>query len=182
MPTAAPLSRRPARHRVREELQRRILGGERGPGSKLSQQQLAREFNVAPLVVREALLELRSLGLVETIDRRGAFVAGLTRETLLASYDVREALEGMAARLCCDRVTRLDVRGLTELAARVFEAAQAGRHEEAGQLDRQLHDRVIHLSGNPLMLRLADQYRWVIKIVTLYRDPATTLQEHNGFL
>jgi DNA-binding GntR family transcriptional regulator len=181
-PLSVPKTRQPARHRVREELQRMILSGQRRPGAKLRQQELASEFGVAPLVVREALLELRSRGLVETIDNRGAFVARLDGEMLLASYDVREAIEGMAARLCCPRVTRRDVRELRGLAEAIFAAAAAGRQEEAGRLDRELHDRLVHLAGNPLITRLVDQYRWMIKSVSAYSDPKRTRRQHLDIL
>jgi DNA-binding GntR family transcriptional regulator len=178
VPRPAPTTRTPARHRVREAIQRSILSGRRRPGAKLRQQRLATEFGVAPLVVREALLELSSRGLVETVDNRGAFVARLDRETLLASYDVREAIEGMAARLCCRRVTRQDVQALRELADRVCAAAEAGRPQEAGRLDRELHDRLIQLAGNPLITRLVDQYRWMIKSVSAWAEPRKTRREH----
>src|SRR3954468_5844451 len=92
----APLTR----HHVREKLQGMILSGERRPGSKLRQQELAEHFQVAQGVVREALLELQAYGLVETIDRRGMFVTQLDEGKLLEAFEVREMHEGLAARLC----------------------------------------------------------------------------------
>jgi DNA-binding GntR family transcriptional regulator len=65
---------RVARHDIREEIERRILSGETKPGQRLSQQSLARELGVAQGTVRESLLELQWLGLVQSIDRFGVFV------------------------------------------------------------------------------------------------------------
>ena len=65
---------RVVRHEVRDEIQRRILSGENKPGERLSQQSLARELGVAQGTVREALLELQWLGLVESVDHLGVFV------------------------------------------------------------------------------------------------------------
>ena len=100
-PEPAP---RVTRHRVRDSIQQMILSGERHPGSKLRQQELAEHFGVAQGVVREALLELQGFGLVETIDNRGIYVSQLDRARLLEAFHVREMHEGLAARLCCERV------------------------------------------------------------------------------
>src|SRR5262245_38838407 len=94
------------RHHIRESLQRMILTGERRPGSKLRQQELAEEFRVAQGVVREALLELRAYGLVETFDRRGVYVSKFDRAMILESFEVREMHEALAVRRCCERISR----------------------------------------------------------------------------
>src|SRR5690348_11400313 len=95
---------RVARHHVREEIQRRILSGETRAGERLSQQSLARELGVAQGTVRESLFELQWLGLVESVDHLGVFVGDLDVARILQAYQVREFLEGLAARLCCSSV------------------------------------------------------------------------------
>src|ERR1700759_5280733 len=99
---------RVARHDVRDELQRRILSGESKPGERLSQQNLARELGVAQGTVRESLLELQWLGLVESIDHLGVFVDKIYAERICQSYLVREVLERLAARLACTHASRAD--------------------------------------------------------------------------
>jgi len=170
------------RHRIRERLQDSILSGARPAGSKLVQMQLAEEFGVAQGVVREALLELQSCGLVETIDNRGVFVAELSAERLIEAYHVREMHEGLAARLCCDRVTRGQVRELLALAVAACELGRSGRLDEMGLADRQLHSRLIQLSGNSMLMRLAENY-WVLgKVVRASRDPEAVFEEHAAIL
>ena len=87
---------RVARHEVREEIQRRILTGESKPGERLSQQSLARELGVAQGTVRESLLELQWLGLVESIDHLGVFVDNLDASRICEAYLVREVMEAAA--------------------------------------------------------------------------------------
>src|SRR5437016_13257334 len=106
----AASSTQTARGRVRDELRKLILSGEFGPGTRLTQQQLAKRFGVAQSVIRESLLELQSSGLVESVDNLGVFVAGLDNPKLLQAYQVREMLEGLAARLCCELVSRADLK------------------------------------------------------------------------
>ena len=98
MPQEAPhilpstARRKVARHQIRVDLQQRILNGEWRPGSKLIQQQLAKEFGVSMGLVREALLELQAWGLVETHDNRGIFVRRWNVDRLLEAYDVGKGL------------------------------------------------------------------------------------------
>jgi DNA-binding GntR family transcriptional regulator len=119
------------RHRVREELQRMILEGERKSGEKLVRQQLARQFGAAQSVVREALLELQAFGLAVSVDNRGVFVGALDAATLLGSFDVREAHECLAVRLCCKRTTRAETGSLREMAERTYALAREGSAAEA---------------------------------------------------
>src|SRR5919107_497581 len=104
-----------ARSRVREDVRRLILSGELRPGTRLTQQQLAKRFGVAQSVVRESLLELQFSGLVRSVDNLGIFVSELDTDLLLQGYEVREMLEGLAARCCCERASRADVRELYEM-------------------------------------------------------------------
>ncbi|HWP40099.1 MAG TPA: GntR family transcriptional regulator [Tepidisphaeraceae bacterium] len=179
-----PASKQPrlTRHHIRETLQRMILTGERKPGSKLRQQELAEQFRVAQGVVREALLELRAYGLVETIDRRGVYVSKLDKEKVLESFEVREMHEALAVRRCCERVTRVQIRELMDMAERIYELGVAGKLDEMGSLDRQLHSQLIHLSGNSMLIRLADNYRVLGKFVRADRDPGVVRDEHLAIL
>ena len=83
--TAIPESSPNARHRVRERLQHMIHSGQIKPGQKLVQRKLAAQFNVSKSLVREALLELRGLGMIDEIDKRGMFVGEQSRRRLIES-------------------------------------------------------------------------------------------------
>src|SRR6516165_1177716 len=108
---------------VFDELQERICSGKLAPGSKLLQRHLAEEFDVAVGVIREALLELKSCGLVNVVPNLGAVVANLNAQTISDALQVREVLEGLAARLCCERASRSDLRELHSLADEVWQRA-----------------------------------------------------------
>lgn len=174
-------TRQVARHRVRLSLQSMILRGELPPGSRLLQLQLAKQLGVAQGVVREALLELQACGLVETVDNRGVYVSQLNSTKLVEAFEVREMHEGLAVRLCCDRVRRADVRALRELAMAAFDAGR-GNLQEAGAKDRALHESIAQLCGNSMLIRLAENYRLFGKIVQVNRDPRTVRDEHFGIL
>ena len=170
------------RHEVRDGVQRLIVNGRQKPGSKLVQQKLAKQFGVAQGVIREALLELQVCGLVETIDNRGMFVSPIDAQKLLDAFEIREVHEGLAARLCCTRVTRADVAQLIQMADEMLELGNQGKAEQMSALDKQMHARITELSGNGMLARLADNYVVLGKVVRARRDPKIVHQEHLAIL
>jgi DNA-binding GntR family transcriptional regulator len=166
------------RHHVREEIQRRILSGESQPGERLTQQSLAKELGVAQGTVRESLLELQWLGLVESIDRLGVFVGKLDAARLCEAYQVREFLEGLAARLACEHASRGDVAGLKKMADHIWNLSNENKVDEMGAADRAFHLQIMNLSRNRILLRLAEGYRVLGMAVRASRDPRVVHEEH----
>jgi DNA-binding GntR family transcriptional regulator len=167
-----------ARGRVREDVRRLILSGELRSGTRLTQQQLAKRFGVAQSVIRESLLELQFTGLVRSVDNLGVFVGDLDVEQLLQGYEVREALEGLAARLCCERASRADVRELGEIVERIYELGMAGDDVERGALDREFHHRIILISQNSILGRLTEVHHVLGLIVLASRAHDVICAEH----
>jgi DNA-binding GntR family transcriptional regulator len=166
------------RHQVREEIQRRILSGESQPGERLTQQSLAKELGVAQGTVRESLLELQWMGLVESIDRLGVFVGKIDAARLCEAYQVREFLEGLAARLACEHASRADVAALRKMADHIWKLSTENEVEEMGAADRAFHLQIMHLSRNRILLRLAEGYRVLGMAVRASRDPRAVYEEH----
>src|SRR4051794_21740859 len=143
-----------ARGRVRENVRRLILSGQFKPGTRLKQQHLAKRFGVAQSVIRESLLELQFTGLVQSVDNLGIFVSQLDAPRLLQAYEVREMLEGLAARLCCERAGRGDVAALAEMVERIYQLGTTRHDQERGSQDRAFHYRIVQLCGNVVLQRL----------------------------
>jgi DNA-binding GntR family transcriptional regulator len=167
-----------ARHRVREQVRRLILGGELRPGERLTQQHLAKRFGVAQSVVRESLLELQFTGLVRMIDNLGIFVGELDAETLIQAYEVREMLEGLATRTCCERASKMDMRELKEMAEEIHRLGAAGQDAERGALDRHFHLRIIEISRNQVLVRLIEACRALSMTVQASRPHGVIRREH----
>jgi DNA-binding GntR family transcriptional regulator len=168
---------RVVRHDVREEIERRILSGESKPGERLSQQSLARELGVAQGTVRESLMELQWLGLVESTDRLGVFVDKLDVNRICEAYLVREVMEGLAARLASQNAGRTDIAELRKLADRIYELAQSDNAETAS-LDRNFHMSITELTRNATLMRLAKTYRALGMTVRAFREPEVIHAEH----
>lgn len=172
-----PVKARVARHEVRDEIQRRILSGESKPGERLSQQSLARELGVAQGTVRESLLELQWLGLVESVDHFGVFVDNLDASRICEAYLVREVMEGLAARLACGNAGRADITELRAMADNIYKLAQE-KDNETASLDRSFHLHITELSRNSTLIRLSQTYRVLGMTVRAFREPAVIHAEH----
>jgi DNA-binding GntR family transcriptional regulator len=171
-----------ARQRVREELRRLILAGKLRPGARLAQQHLAKRFGVAQSVVRESLLELQFSGLVQMVDNLGIFVGDLNADTLIQAYEVREMLEGLAARGCCDRASRSDLRELTEMAEEIHRLGTGGHNARRGALDRQFHLRMIEIARNEVLMRLIEACHALGMTVQASRPHSVIRTEHVGII
>ena len=168
----------PLRRHVRDEIQRRILSGESLPGERLAQQSLAKKLGVGQGTVRESLLELEWLGLVDAIDGLGVFVGKLDALRLVEAYEVREYLEGLAARRACGRASQSDVVALRAMADRIWNLSEEGNVEEMGAVDRAFHLQIVHLCRNSVLIRLAEGYRTLSMAIRASRDSSAVYDEH----
>lgn len=141
---------RTASDRVFEALQTAIVRGDLAPGSRVGETELAERFGTSRGPLREALRRLESRKLVERTPHVGIRIASLTHQALIEIYYVREALEGMAARLAAMHMTADEIAGLRALLDehQRDEALQADTayFQQEGDLD--FHYRIIHGSHN----------------------------------
>lgn len=86
-------------------LRSEILAGRLAPAQKIDQQRVSRLLGMSRLPVREALIELAQEGVIESIPRRGSFVARISEEDILDQYLVQGMIAGLAARRAASRLT-----------------------------------------------------------------------------
>lgn len=131
--------------RLYETVRTAIMAGEYAPGQRLPQRRLAERYGATTITVREALRFLEQDGLIAIEPKWGAMVVEITPERIRGRYVVREALEGMAARLAAENVTRAERRPLMELAERCDRDLVAGRISrlEKANLHYALHELIV---------------------------------------
>src|SRR6478735_7604220 len=116
MDTSAEIDDRPLRESVRDTIRNRIFAGHYAPGTRLVERDLADEFKVSRLPVREALRMLRQEGILsERANSRGMVVSSLTPEQVADLFAVRLALEVLASKLAAARATREELAHLNSL-------------------------------------------------------------------
>lgn len=149
------------------QLRDAIVEGVIMPGVKLNEADLAGQYDVSRAVIREAINRLQSCRLVERKANVGARVVELTAQGLLELYQIREALEGMAARQAAEHMSDQEINELLRLLNQHFEEVRSGDsyYQEAGDLD--FHYRIILGSKNQqlISLLLDDIYH----LVRMYR-------------
>jgi DNA-binding GntR family transcriptional regulator len=136
--------------RVYGELRTRILTRQEPPGAKLSLHALADELGVSRSPVHHALTRLVSEGLLTVRPRRGYYVAPVTARAVAEGYDVRLALELVAAERT---VAHPDETGLARLAELLEATDVAISHVEWDTANAAFHELQIDLAGNALLSR-----------------------------
>lgn len=124
-------------------IRERIFSGDLRPGTKVDQDALAAEMGMSKLPVREALISLDSEGLVNSIARRGAFVAELTRDDIRDHYQIFGTVAGLAAERAATALTDEELGQLADL-LKEMEAADDPATQE--RLNYEFH-RLINVAG-----------------------------------
>lgn len=155
----------PLRRAVYEEVQRRIVDGRLQQGERIYEDQLAHELDVSRNPVREALQALEAEGFVELEPRRGARVAVISVDRANELFEMREALEGMVARLAAARRTPQQLQALQGVLEQGAAAAAAGDVARLPGLNTEFH-RVLGEAAHNTMLadtveRMSQLIEWV---------------------
>ncbi|WP_026375461.1 GntR family transcriptional regulator [Aestuariibacter salexigens] len=148
-------------------LRKDIVEGQICAGSKLSETELSTKYQVSRAVVREAINRLETCNLVERKPNIGARVVSLSSEGLIELYQVREALEGMAARQAARNMTDQDIADLNALLTSHSAKVKDGQsyYQEAGDVD--FHYRIIQGSKNQHLIALL--INGIYHLVRMYR-------------
>jgi DNA-binding GntR family transcriptional regulator len=151
--------------RVYDHVKRRIVANELPFGSKLTEDELAKELGISRTPIREALNRLAQEGIVTVSPGRGAFVATLSFDDMVQLLEIREALEGMAARLASNRITKETLEKLRQRLE--TEARKQADNAYRGYLDadREFHESVVSACGNHHLLQLMKSLRDRIQMI-----------------
>jgi DNA-binding GntR family transcriptional regulator len=161
-----PLGRGQRRQAIVESLLAEVFSGQLRGGQHLVTQDLAERFGVSHTPIREALIALAGVGVVDLLPNRGALVRQVTAKDVREVCQVRRVLECEATRLACGRI---ELEALESIAAELrkllgrasTQTATNGRGfsdvaksqfiEQARALDSRLHDLVAGSCGNDFL-------------------------------
>jgi DNA-binding GntR family transcriptional regulator len=150
---------------IREAIINRVIP----PGSRLTEAALAEQLNVSKTPVREALLKLRQIGLVEPNGRRGGRVTLPSRSLIQHAYETRRGLESFAAEIVAERGSTADIKLIRDAASRCLAAAEAGDFAGFRQWDMQFHEKIGEATGNPRLCELLND-SFVVVMALRRRD------------
>lgn len=136
------------REHVQETVRSSILNGEFRPGEHLIERELCEAMQVSRPLLREALAHLEARGLIDRVPSRGFVVATPTIEKVQALYEVRGAIEALAAQYFAERATAEDVallRSRLEVLKSLSDRPDLGRVRAATS---ELYDVLMGRCGN----------------------------------
>jgi DNA-binding GntR family transcriptional regulator len=138
--------------RVADELRRLINSGEFAPGASLSETALAEAFGVSRTPIREALKQLQVEGLIEIVPRVGTFVSKPSLLDVIELFDVKEMLEGLAARLLAQRGRVPELARLKENVAESRASVARGDLTRYAELVHEFHEVLVAGADNAKLL------------------------------
>ena len=143
-----------AAHAVHDTVRRLIVSGVLKPGTRLGEEDYARQFSVSRTPVREAFLRLETEHLAERNAGRSLVVAGVTSDEILEIYVVRVAVDGLAARLAAESARPQDVATLRWLNGQLRDAAATADPMHMASINLQFHEAVCKAGRNSFLLDL----------------------------
>lgn len=167
------ISRQRASDEVYLTLRQSILTHLFEPGERLQVDEIAEKIGVSLTPVRHAIQQLATEGLIEIRPRSGTFVAQLTVRDIEETFDLRAALESLAAEKLVEKVTARQItqfrRLLVELAKPIASDEDSKRHQ---QNNRAFHKLLIDGSENRRLAETYDSLNAHLQIVRVHSKQA----------
>ena len=177
----------PLRDEVFNTLRQRILKGTYKPGERLMEIHLAEQLGVSRTPIREAIRMLELEGLVKMIPRKGAQVASISREDLQDVLEVRKALDTLAVKLACMRISADEIQKLKNAELEFERSLRQGDTTQIAEADVAFHD-VIQLAAKNKRLKsmisnLAERiYRYRFEYIKQQSDGGQTLVDEHRLI
>lgn len=141
---------KPLREAVFEAVRDAIISGVLSPGERLMEVQLAEEMGVSRTPVREAIRKLETEGFIAMMPHKGAYVAGISAKDILDVFEVRAALEALAARLAAARITEEE---LDKLRGAITKTDNMQNIEAVVASDTGFHNIIYQASRNEKLMQ-----------------------------
>lgn len=167
------------------EIRERILSGQYAQGSVLRQEEIARQFKISRVPLREAFSKLEAEGFLMLRPRRGYAVISLEPDEIAEIFDLRTVVEGHAGQIATRMQKPGDVQAIEAL------LDEMGRTDPTGdiglvrwcQLNRAFHDRIFECCRRPrlqrMVMQLRDQVEPYVRIeLAMTGDVAVATRDH----
>jgi len=171
-----------ARQQIRDALLEQIARHQLRPGDRLVEARIAQQMGTSSIPVREAIRELVAMGILEAAPHRGAWVREVSLQETIQAFEVRAALEPLAAQSAAGRL-RGKCGPLRRAVRAIVAAAERGDFAEFQHHNQVFHRTIVEASGNQVLLRVWDSLafevrtRFVMDFLTT-ADPVEIAREH----
>ena len=153
------------------------------PGARVTETELAEQFNVSRTPIREALQKLEVEGLVQVKPKQGCFIRSVDIESISNYYDVRVALESMAIELACKNMQKSEIQALADIWAPDNIKQGIDYPEKIKEVEEAFHMSLAEGSGNPVLTQYLNDVNDHIRILRRLGFPdkksiVETYEEH----
>ncbi|HRY13204.1 MAG TPA: GntR family transcriptional regulator [Syntrophomonadaceae bacterium] len=152
-------SYKPLRELVLDAIRTAIMNGVLQPRERLMEIQLAEELGVSRTPIREALRKLELEGFIVMVPRKGAYVADLSFKDIADVFEIRAALEGLAAGLAAERITEEELETMERLIVGKQEAINSGDIDKLVEVDTKFHELLYQSSRNDRLATIISNLR-----------------------
>ena len=168
---------------VRNQLREAILRGTYAPRQRLIEAELAEEYGASRFVLRNALIQLASEGLVEMQPNRGARVREVTVAEAVEITEIRQAIESLVAARAAERVSDEQADYLRELGDQMRAAVDHNELVKYSELNTALHTTLREIAGHDTGSRMLEQLngqmvKHQFQLFLVPGRPNTSLPEH----
>lgn len=139
------------KEQVYEYLKKEIIFNHLEPGTVLVERQICSAGNISRTPVREAIQQLVAEGLATTLANKACVVSSITYEDIASVYEVREYIEGLAARLCAQRISESGLSDLRKYFQEMDSDLKEGNHSDLFSADFNFHECIIKNSNNEIL-------------------------------
>ena len=154
------------------------------PGKKIPQEKLAQDLGISRTPLISALKFLEQEKLVESVPRRGFYVRLFSKEEMVYIFELREVLEGLAARRAASRITDSQIKKLNNFFQSFAKQENISNYKGYAREDRRFHNFVIDVGAKEFLKSIllttniiSFSYQ-VLQSEGLVRPPNETIQEH----
>lgn len=171
-------------HKVYRQIKSMILEQRLKPGTKIRQEKLAEELGISRTPLVSALKKLEQERLIRAIPRRGFYVRLFSSEEMVRIFELREVLEGLAARRACQSISEDQIRKLRVFFKGLKLSDHARSVEKYAEEDRRFHQFLVEIGGDELLSNILETYSIVTSSYLggfrggLVRPPRETFPEH----
>lgn len=143
--------------RIARQIEDAIMSGGIGLGDRINIDELARQFKVSHIPIREALKKLEAIGLIVLEANKSAHVLDLSEGDVRHIFEVRKTLEGLAVALAARRIDASGKRDLRAMVQKMRQTAKSKDFVSMFAADKKFHQIIWDLSGNPFLVKALSQ-------------------------
>ena len=154
------------------------------PGEKIPQEKLAQELGISRTPLVSALKFLEHEKLVESKPRRGYFVRLFSKEEMVSIFELREVLEGLAAKRAAANITDEQIDILRGFFKSFAEYSDITDFRAYAKEDRRFHNYITEIGAKEFLKSILQTYNFItasyqyLSTEGLVRPPNETIEEH----